>query len=67
MNSTELLLGVLFGGVGVGYLLYGKRQHSFVCTVCGLLLPIVPAVSSGEGATVAFGLALMALPFFLRF
>ncbi|TRX74833.1 hypothetical protein [Pseudomonas mangiferae] len=66
MNQTSLLLSVLFGSIGAGYALYGKRQDHIVCLVCGLLLGAVSFLLDGPWTTVAAGLALMAVPFFVR-
>lgn len=36
MNTTQLLLGVLFSSIGLGYFIYGKKQKVIVPLVCGL-------------------------------
>ncbi|HCM32392.1 MAG TPA: amino acid transport protein, partial [Acinetobacter radioresistens] len=36
MTATQLLLGVLFSSIGLGYFLYGRKQSMTVPLVCGL-------------------------------
>jgi len=65
--STSLLLwGVLFGSVGFGYFLYGKRQAAVVPMVCGIALMIFPYFVSNVLLLVVIGIALAALPYFYR-
>ena len=40
MNTTQLLLGLIFSFIGLGYFLYGKKQKKMVPLVCGLLLMV---------------------------
>jgi hypothetical protein len=42
MNESWLLWGLLFGSIGLGYFIYGKRQRAVVPLVCGLALMIFP-------------------------
>jgi len=35
-SVSELLWGVLFGSVGLGFFVYGKKQTLIVPLVCGL-------------------------------
>jgi hypothetical protein len=41
-NVSELLWGVLFGSVGLGFFVYGKKQTLIVPLVCGLTLMVYP-------------------------
>ncbi len=66
MNTASLLWGVLFGSIGLGFFVYGKRQRAVVPLVCGLALMVFPYFVSGALAQVAIGTTLMALPFFIR-
>jgi hypothetical protein len=36
MNETNLLWGLLFGSVGLGFFVYGRRQKAVVPFLCGL-------------------------------
>ena len=66
MNTATLLWGVVFGAVGMGFFIYGKRQAAPVPLVCGVLLMAFPYFVSNAWATVLVGAALMAVPYFIR-
>jgi predicted membrane protein len=66
LNTSWLLWGLLFGSVGLGFFIYGKRQKAFVPLICGLLLMIFPYFVSNTFLLVAIGIALMAVPYFVR-
>jgi hypothetical protein len=65
-STTVLLLNVLLGAIG-GYVVYGRRNHHLLASLCGLLLlTVVPALFSTPLPLVLTGMAVMALPFLLR-
>lgn len=66
MSESNLLLGLLFSSVGVGFFLYGKQQRSAVPLLCGLALIIYPYFISNLIVMVAIGVALAAIPYFFR-
>lgn len=66
MSTSLLFLGLLFGSVGLGYCVYGRRQHALVPFVCGLLLMAVPYLIFNVAALVAAGVVLAVLPFFVK-
>lgn len=67
MDGTALLLwGVLFGSVGVGFFIYGKRQRAPVPLVTGISLFLLPYFISNVYLLVATGVALAVLPYFVR-
>jgi hypothetical protein len=66
MSTSLLLWGLLFGSVGFGYFLYGKRQSAVVPLVCGIALMIFPYFVSNVLILVVVGFALAALPYFYR-
>ena len=67
MSTATILWGLLFGSIGFGFFLYGKRQRVVVPLVCGLALMVYPYFVSGTLLLVVIGIALMAVPYFLRF
>ena len=67
MSTATILWGLLFGSIGFGFFLYGKRQRVIVPLVCGLALMVYPYFVSGTLLLVVIGIALMAVPYFLRF
>jgi hypothetical protein len=66
MNTASLLWGVLFGSIGLGFFVYGRRQKVVVPLVCGVALMIFPYFVSNTVLLVALGVVLMAIPYFLR-
>ena len=42
MTTASLLWSVLFGAVGMGYFVYGKKQRAAVPLVCGVALMVFP-------------------------
>lgn len=66
-SPATLLWGMLFGAIGAGYFIYGKRQAMIVPLVCGIALVVYPWFVSGALPTVAIGIVLMAVPYFVRY
>ena len=62
---SSLLWGVLFGSLGFGYFLYGKKQGAVIPLVCGLLLMVFPYFISSTALVVLVGMALAAIPWFI--
>jgi hypothetical protein len=57
---------MLFGSIGLGFFIYGKRQRTVVPLLCGLCLMVFPYFVSNSILLVAIGAILMAVPYFLR-
>jgi hypothetical protein len=66
LNESWLLWGLLFGSLGLGFFLYGKKQKAVVPLVCGLILMIFPYFVSNTILLVAIGVMLIIVPFFVR-
>ena len=58
---------MLFGSIGVGFFIYGKRQQMVVPLVCGVALMVYPYFVANAWLLLLIGIALMAVPYFLRF
>lgn len=67
METSSLLWGLLFGSIGLGLFIYGKRQKAVVPLLCGLVLMVFPYFISNTILLVAIGVGLVALPYFLRY
>jgi len=67
MDSSTLLLGLVFGSIGMGYFVYGKKQGRVAALVSGVGLVIFPYFVSNVWLGIVIGIALMALPYFWRF
>jgi hypothetical protein len=57
---------LLFGSIGLGYFMYGKKQKAVVPLVCGLVLIVFPYFVSNALLLVGIGVVLAAIPYFLR-
>lgn len=66
MSMSTILWGLLFGSIGLGFFLYGKKQQAIVPLFCGLALMVFPYFVSNAFLLVAIGVALTALPYFVR-
>ena len=67
MGEAGLWWGMLFGAVGIGFVVYGRRQRAVVPLVCGVSLIVFPYFLSSTVLLVAIGAVLVALPYFFRF
>jgi len=67
LNESWLLWGLLFGSIGLGFFVYGRKQKAAVPMVCGLALMIFPYFISNTIVLVAIGAMLTAVPYFVRF
>ena len=64
--TAVLLWGLLFGSIGLGYFIYGKKQRAVVPLVCGLGLMIFPYFVPNTMLLVGVGAVLIGIPYFLR-
>lgn len=66
MNESWLLWGLLFGSIGLGFFMYGRKQKAVVPLLCGLTLMFFPYFVSNTMLLVAIGVALIVIPYFVR-
>lgn len=67
MQGTSLLLwGLLFGSIGIGFFTYGRKQHAVIPLITGIALFILPYLFSNVYLLILAGVALVALPYFVR-
>jgi predicted membrane protein len=66
LDISSLLWGLLFGSIGIGFLIYGRKQRAVVPLVCGLALMIFPYFVSSTILLIAVGIVLVAIPYFVR-
>lgn len=62
-SGWGLLAGVVFGAIGVGYMMYGRREMRIAHLVCGMVLMVFPWFVSNLAALVAIGLVFVIAPF----
>jgi hypothetical protein len=61
-----LLWGLLYGSIGLGFFVYGRKQRAPVPLVCGLALMVFPYFVTNVALLVAIGAILIAIPYFFR-
>jgi len=66
LSSALLLWGLLFGSIGIGFFIFGKRQGKLVPLICGLMLIVCPYFVTDHWLLIGIGSALIALPYFIR-
>jgi hypothetical protein len=65
-SSATLLWSLVFGSIGLGYLMYGKKQKKLMPFVVGVLLIALPYSISNPLMIVVSGTMLMAMPYFMQ-
>lgn len=66
-SMTSIMWGVVFGALGMGYLLYGKKQQRGIALLSGVLLCVFPYFVSNVFLMILIGIIVMALPYFIRY
>ena len=66
MKAAELLWGLLFGSIGVGYFMYGRRQGKMIPLLCGVVLIVYPYFMPNTTVLVIIGAIFTAVPYFIR-
>jgi len=57
---------MVFGSLGLGFFIYGKKQKRIVPLITGILLFIFPYFISDIYILIITGAALVSLPYFVR-
>lgn len=65
-DQSTLIWGTLFGGIGIGFFIYGKKQKNKVSLFTGISLFLVPYFASDVLVLVVVSIVLMALPFVVK-
>ena len=66
MDTTHLILGLVFSSIGIGYFIYGRKQSNIVTRYCGIALVLYPYLVTDTLALVAVGVGLMLVPRFFE-
>ena len=66
MDMAQILWGVLFGAIGAGFMVYGRKQGALAPLLCGLALVVFPYFVTNTVLLVLIGVALVAAPYFFR-
>jgi hypothetical protein len=67
MDSSTLMFGMLFGAIGFGYIIYGRKQQRVIALISGVLLCAFPYFVSHVFLIILIGIVFMVLPFFVRY
>jgi hypothetical protein len=65
-STSVLMWGMLFGAIGFGFFLYGKKQKAVVPLIIGIALCVVPYFIANIYALVIVGVVLVAIPYLVR-
>lgn len=65
-DTTHLILAMVFGAFGLGFLVYARKQRAVVPLSVGIALFIFPYFMPNIYMLVVVGSILMALPYFVR-
>jgi hypothetical protein len=67
LGSTAVLIwGIIFGSIGAGFAIYGKRQKAIVPLCVGVALCVFPYFFENVYLLVFVGMMLLAIPYFVR-
>lgn len=58
--------GVIFGAIGLGFFVYGKKQKAIIPFLSGIGLMVFPYFISNAVILVIAGIILVALPFVIK-
>ena len=65
-NASTIMWGLIFGSIGLGFFVYGKKQKVVTPLLCGMGLMVFPYFVSNLTLMMLFGLVLIAVPYFIK-
>jgi hypothetical protein len=66
MDTSQIFLSVLWSAIGLGYIVYGKKQKRVLPFLSGIALMVFPYFVESWIVSIGIGLVLTALPFVIR-
>lgn len=66
-SMTTVVVGIITGAFGVGYIMYGRRQTRFAPLIAGMSLCAYPYFIDSLVWVCIVGAVLLAAPFFIDF
>jgi len=66
-DTLSFVVYVVFGALGLGYFVYGRRQKKLVPLACGVGLMGYPYFVINAALLVVIGCVLLGLPYFVRY
>jgi len=67
MDSWNILLSVLLGAIGMGYIVYGRKQMHAMALISGILLCVFPYFVPVLWLMLLIAVVIMLLPRFIDF
>lgn len=67
MNTWNIIIGVLPGAIGMGYIVYGRKQMNPMALISGILLCIFPCFVPHVWITLPLAAGVMVLPRYIDF
>ncbi len=65
-SIAVLIWSLIFGSIGVGFFIYGKKQKAIIPLCVGVALCVFPYFIENVYVLVFVGVVLMAIPYFVR-
>ena len=66
MDTTTLFAGVMFSALGLGYIVYGRKQRNGIALLSGCVLCGLPYLVSNIYFLLIASIVFAALPFVIR-
>jgi hypothetical protein len=66
IDTSSLMLGIIFSSIGLGYFIYGKKQADAVTRYCGITLRVYPDLIEDDFAVLVVAIVLLAPPKFIK-
>ena len=65
-ETSVLMWGLVFGSIGLGLFIYGKKQGALIPLICGAVLMVMPYVTANVYVLVLLGAVLTVAPFVIK-
>jgi len=66
VNTKTLFLGLIFGSIGLGYSIYGRKPKHGIALISGVALCALPYLVSEVLFITLIGVGVMVLPFLFK-
>ena len=67
MDTSTIMAGVILGAIGMGYIVYGRKQMHPVALICGIALCVFPYFVHNIFLMILIAAGVMAVPRFVNF
>ncbi|MBU4263945.1 MAG: hypothetical protein KKC76_18980 [Proteobacteria bacterium] len=66
MDTKLIFTGLIFGSIGMGYVVYGRKQANMMALLAGVGLCVFPYFINSVWMSITIGVGLVLLPFVIR-